>query len=302
MRTKNVAWVLEHTLASLSSQTMQDFELWIIDSGSTDRTLEIARRHEHEFIHIEPSEYFPGRVLNQAAARARGELLVLWNSDTVALREDALEKLVDAFDAPDVEAAYARQAPRPEAEHWVKRDYAASFPAEGAAAPWMSLSFPLAAVRASSWRVQKFYTDAWGSEDTQWGVAAEQRGARVVYVPEALVMHSHNYTLAQGWGRRFIEGEADAFIYPERELSWSRLGFRASIATLSDAKASALGGRFGELCRGIPRRFVDQLAYGRGARHGARRRRSGDRDASYGAAQVLKRHESVRSERDGAGQ
>ena len=36
------------------------------------------------------------------------------------------------------------------------------------------------------------------------------------YVPEAAVMHSHNYTLRELYGRCFIEGEADAFIYDAR--------------------------------------------------------------------------------------
>jgi glycosyltransferase involved in cell wall biosynthesis len=38
MRTKNSDWVVHQALAALFSQTYRDFELLVVDSGSTDRT------------------------------------------------------------------------------------------------------------------------------------------------------------------------------------------------------------------------------------------------------------------------
>ena len=213
MRSKNAEGVIAQALAALFSQDFTDFELLVVDSGSTDGTLDIVRQYPCRLLQIEPLAYYPGAVLNNAIEQTRAELVVFQNSDAVPLIPQALGRLLAAFDDPQVDAAFARQLPRPGADPWVQRDYAASFPPGGPAPPWVTLSLPLAAMRKSAWRLHPFYTDAWASEDTEWGHWASQNGRVIRYVPEALVMHSHNYTLRQLYGRRFVEGEADAFIY-----------------------------------------------------------------------------------------
>ena len=50
MRTKNSDWVVDRALAALYSQRHRDFDLLVVDSGSTDRTLEIVRRHPHRLV------------------------------------------------------------------------------------------------------------------------------------------------------------------------------------------------------------------------------------------------------------
>ncbi|NRB22159.1 glycosyltransferase [Shewanella sp.] len=216
MRSKNSAWVIANTLAALHSQDFQDYDLILVDSGSTDTTLDIARFYDCQLIHIEPGDYYPGKVLNQAIEQCQADILVFLNSDAVLLRDDSLSHLLDAFNAPDTVAAFGRQIPRPEAHQWVKRDYATSFPATGTPPSWITLSLPFAAMRRQYWLQHPFYEDAWGSEDTEWGHWAQTCGYKIAYVPQALLMHSHNYTLKQLYGRRFVEGEADAFIYHKK--------------------------------------------------------------------------------------
>ncbi|MDX1932665.1 MAG: glycosyltransferase family A protein, partial [Capsulimonadales bacterium] len=217
MRSKNSDWVIGQALAGLFAQNYTDFELLVVDSGSTDRTLEYVAAYPCRLERIKPENYYPGAVLNQAIEGTNTELIVFLNSDCVPLCAETLGRLVAAFDDPSVMAAFGRQVPRPEADGWVRRDYAQAFPETGDAPPWITFSLPIAAIRRSAWEKRKFYTDAWGSEDTEWGNwARQQPGWKVAYVPEAITMHSHNYTLRQLYGRRFIEGEADAFIYRDR--------------------------------------------------------------------------------------
>ncbi|MCA9174827.1 MAG: glycosyltransferase family 2 protein [Planctomycetales bacterium] len=292
MRCKNSDWVIGQTLAALFSQDFRDFELIVVDSGSQDGTLDLVRQYPCQLIEIEPTAYVPGAVLNMAAEQARGELLVFLNSDTVPLTADCLRRLLAAFDDAQVSAAFARQTPRPEAETWVRRDYVSSFPSRGEAPPWITLSLPLAAMRREVWARRPFYRDAWASEDTEWGQWARNEGLAIRYVPEAVAMHSHNYTLRQIYGRRFVEGEADAFIYGSDD-SWTAALGRAVASTVRDLGAALSRCDWRAAIAAPTRRLVYQWAYRRGRRHGWQRRQSGDLDLSAGQDVILKRHDAA---------
>lgn len=293
MRCKNSDWVIGQALSALYSQRFKDFELIVIDSGSTDHTLDLVRSYPHRLIQIQPEEYYPGPVLNRGSEAARSDIVILLNSDSVMLSEDTLGQLVAAFDDPEVGAALGRQVPRPEAHSWVRREYAESFPESGSPPPWITLSAPLAAMRKSVWERHPFYNAAWGSEDTEWGQWAQENGVTIRYVPEAVTMHSHNYTLKELKGRRFIEGEADAFIYGRKETltravaRWVTSSARDCVACLRDAD-------FRDIPKIPVRRAVYHAAYLQGHRHGSRRIATNDTDASVGQQAVLTRHHSTR--------
>lgn len=290
MRSKNSDWVIGQALAGLFSQDYRDFELVVVDSGSTDRTLDIIRQYPARLIQIESDSYYPGAVLNQAMEACHSELVVFQNSDSVPLFPRTLGRLVGAFHDPAVMAAFGRQVPRPDAEAWVRRDYSASFPETGPAAEWMTLSLPLAAMRKSAWREHPFYTEAWGSEDTEWGFWARNRGWKVAYVRDAAVMHSHNYTLRQLYGRRFIEGEADAFIYRGRQ-NWMRFLTRLAASCAHDLEVHFRHADWKGLARIPVRRCIDHWAYMRGHRWGEQRLSEGNRDVATGQRVVLERYE-----------
>jgi rhamnosyltransferase len=296
MRSKNSDWVIDQTLAALFSQDFREFELLVVDSGSTDRTLEIVRQYPCRLIEIAASAYYPGAVLNSAIEQTDCDLLVFVNSDAVALTQHTLSRIVGAFDDSQAQAAFARQLPRPEADTWVRRDYAVSFPASAPAPPWMTFSLPFAALRRSAWEKHRFYSDAWGSEDTEWGCWARKNGFPVLYVPDALVMHSHNYTLRQLYGRRFIEGEADAFIYRKTETLLSMIG-RFLRSAARDGVDCLFARDMVGLALAAPRRWVYHWAHYQGRRLGMNRMRKGNTDASVGQKIVLERHESIERKR-----
>ena len=207
------------------------------------------------------------------------------------LTPQTLGRVVSSFDDPGISAVFARQLPRPEADTWVRRDYEISFPGTGLAPDWMAFSLPLAAFRRPVWVKHRFYTDAWGSEDTEWGVWAKQNGYTVKYLPDALVMHSHNYTLRQLYGRRFIEGEADVFIY-NTKFSTIDIAVKFIKSSVNDLiyyikKRDYLG------IPEIPfRRAVYQWAYYKGNKLGWQRKASGNQDASIGQKTVLERYDA----------
>jgi len=290
MRAKNSDWVIGQALAGLFSQKFTDFELLVIDSGSTDNTLDIVAKYPCRLIEIEAGDYYPGNVLNMAIAEAKADIVVFQNSDSVPLGPHSLGELVAAFDNPEVMGAFARQIPRPEADTWVRCDYAISFPAHENAPDWITLSLPLAAMRREAWEQHPFYNDAWGSEDTEWGLWARNEGLIVKYVPTAITMHSHNYTLNQVYGRRFIEGEADAFIYKEKD-SLFKLIKRTLSSILRDGVRHVRALDWVGLMQTPARRMVYQWAYYKGHKLGETRIASGNTDTSLGQQAVLQRYD-----------
>lgn len=286
MRSKNSDWVIGRALSALFSQEFRDFELLVVDSGSTDTTLDIVKNYPCRLVQIPAGDYYPGKVLNDAIKQCSSELIVFINSDSVMLTPQSLGNLVEAFDKEDLAGAFGRQLPRPEAHNWVRRDYALSFPESGDAPAWITLSLPLAAIRRSVWERRPFYTDSWASEDTEWGNWARNAGLNVKYVPTATTMHSHNYTLKEIYGRRFVEGEADVFIHNKKVnvLSMTLMFLKV---LLQDWKFHLKLRDFLGCMQSVPRRLTYQWAYMKGNQLGWSRRLSNSSNTSIGQQIVL---------------
>ena len=103
----NEEHVLDHTLRNvLALDYPRDLvEIIIGSDGSTDGTVEIARRYEPEGVRVSAFRERRGKiaVINACAAQAKGDILVFSDANTL-LRPDAVSKLVRHFDAPTVGA------------------------------------------------------------------------------------------------------------------------------------------------------------------------------------------------------
>ena len=98
-----IAW----TIKSLSEQSYKNFELIIVDDGSTDRTPEICTRlSRQENVHYYRFEERAGKsaVLNHGLQHANGEFIVFVDSDTTFNR-DAIFELLQVFADPRVGGA-----------------------------------------------------------------------------------------------------------------------------------------------------------------------------------------------------
>lgn len=280
VRTMNNEEIITKTLKALFSQTYKDFELLVVDSGSKDKTLEKLAFYEHRLIKIKPEDYHPGIVLNKAIKQTKTKLIVFLNSDTVLLHKNCLEKLVSQLKDEKTSAVYARQVARPEAHPWVKRDYEAAFPKFGDSPAWMYYSLPFSGIKKQVWEKNPFYTQSWASEDTKMGYDLNKKNLLVKYLPQVLVMHSHNYSLKQIFNRRFVEGEADFFIFSSKFKLLHM--FKAYLSSMfHDFKYHLKSFEIKELLFCFVRRFVYQYAYYKGHKKGKERSASKEK-ATYG--------------------
>lgn len=85
--------LLKECLDSLKSQTFKDFEVVVIDNGSTDGTEELIEKHGYS-VRLIKNKINKGFVaVNQGIEHSSSEFVVLLNNDAVA-KENWLEELV----------------------------------------------------------------------------------------------------------------------------------------------------------------------------------------------------------------
>lgn len=99
-------------LESLTTQTDKDFEVIVVEDGSTTTCRDVVDMYEHDgrlkVCYYKKQNGGPGQARNYGAERAAGEYFVVLDSDCVlpegyisALREELNRKKCDAFGGPD---------------------------------------------------------------------------------------------------------------------------------------------------------------------------------------------------------
>ena len=105
---------LAEVLDAVARQEFADeVETLVIDSGSTDATLEIVRARPDVRLHEIPNaEFGHGRTRNLGARLARGRIVVFLTQDATPADRWWLRELVAPLDEAGVEAVVGRQVPR----------------------------------------------------------------------------------------------------------------------------------------------------------------------------------------------
>lgn len=227
MRAHNDMPIIAETLRRLYAQRTP-FVLVAFDNSSTDGTLEEIRKYTNQVHNVPAGSYVPGRVLNQAMAATDGEFVVFLNSDCAPHDQCMIERLLAGFDSERVAAVFGRQMPRPGCRALMMKDTEDTYGDGSRQSYWRHcFSMAVSAIRRSVWEEMPFKEDLQYSEDIDWTWRARQRGYEIRYVAEAMVLHSHNYTLRQFYKRHFGEGRAEAAIF--EWTPWERSFLRYSV-------------------------------------------------------------------------
>ncbi len=215
IRSYNEGWALRGTLEALRKQAFRDWELIVIDSGSTDGSVDLIRAAEpRHFIQIKPQEYHPPRVINLGMSLARANSVIFLNADATPLNAQWLAPLVQALHPRNVAAVFGRQVPRLGCRAVFAADYERCFGARRASAHWDHFfSMVSSGIRKDLWLRRGFNEAMQYSEDEEYTRWARAEGYRVLYVPESVAIHSHNYTPDQAARRSFGEGRAHAAMW-----------------------------------------------------------------------------------------
>ena len=197
LRTLDEAHYLPELLRAVRAQQCDaEIEWVLVDSGSTDATVDIAQGFGMEHIlTLRQEEFTFGRALNAAAERASGEILVALSAHACPAHEHWLAFLLRHFDSPQVGGVYGRQLPRRDAWLPVVIDYERCYGPESVvheSVAGVCFSNANAALRRCLWEGFPFDERLPACEDQAWARQVVGAGYRIVYDAQAAVCHSHN--------------------------------------------------------------------------------------------------------------
>lgn len=222
--TKNGGSLFEEVLRGIRGQRFEgNVELLIVDSGSTDNTVVLAKKYGARVLEIPPKEFNHGLTRNYGIENSSGEIIVLITQDAVPEGPLWLKSLVDTFYLDEkIAGVYARQIPRPDADALTKRNLNSwltggteyrvqeirsreEFKRLSPVERYFSCVFDnvCSALRRTAWKEFPFRKNDFG-EDIEWAKRVLLGKWKIAYQPKAAVVHSHSRSFAYEFKRTYM--------------------------------------------------------------------------------------------------
>ncbi len=246
---KHIAQLLE----GITRQSLKDVEIILVDSGSTDRTLEIAAKYPVKVVHIQPQDFTFGYSLNQGIAQSPGELIVIASAHVYPVYPDWLECLLAPFNDPQVALTYGKQRGNSVNKFSEQQIFQHWYPDQSQAHqlhPFCNNAN--AAIRRSLWESFNYDETLPGLEDLEWAHRIMAQGYAISYVAEAEVVHIHEETPRAVYNRYRREAMAFKHLFPQEHYHLWDLFHNLTSNIVSDtwhaAQQRKLASHFGEIC------------------------------------------------------
>lgn len=203
IRTYNEAKHFGNLLAALKKQTYQDYEVVIVDSGSTDGTLDIARSFSTRILEIRSKDFTFGYSLNVGCEAAKGAYLVFISAHVLPATDTWLAELVAPFEDPQVAMVYGRQKGDMGSKYSEQKDFWRLFSKQAfnSKVPLYYANNANSAIRRDLWKKEPFDEYLFGLEDIDWARKMFTRGFVIHYAPDAPVYHFHEESWSQVFNR-----------------------------------------------------------------------------------------------------
>ena len=222
IRTLNEETYLGELLAAIQSQDQGGFpvEIVIVDSGSTDQTLEIAGSFGARITTINKSDFTFGKSLNIGCDFAKGDVFVFVSGHCIPASNDWLTNLVAPLRSGDAGYSYGRQIGRDSTKYSERQLFDKYFPASSRLqTEEFFCNNANSAILKSVWEKYGFDEDVTGLEDMYLSKQYIGDKGVIAYVSEAPVFHIHNESWSQTKRRYEREALALQAIMPEVHVS-----------------------------------------------------------------------------------
>ena len=230
-------------LDSLQTQTLKPAQIIIIDSESTDETLEMAKRRNCKVITINRSDFDHGTTRNLAISEVSSEFAIFLTQDATPVDNCMIAELIKPMQANlNIAVCYGRQLPRPNAGPLESFARQFNYPAESILKTKNDIekcglksfccSNSCSAIRCSTFEeLGGFKNDVIVNEDMLFAAKAILQNHSVYYSATAKVYHSHPYSLLQQGVRRTFRRQEVCPWWPRhsRGLCWVSAGTCARV-------------------------------------------------------------------------
>jgi rhamnosyltransferase len=220
IRAYNESRHLGRLLDGISLQTCKDVEVILMDSGSTDATVQIAESRRARIVRIPPDEFTFGRSLNLGLQAASSELVIIASAHVFPVYPDWIETLLRPFEQQEVALVYGRQRGDDRSRFSERQVFRQWFPdadISDQASPFCNNAN--AAIRKSLWLQHPYDETLTGLEDLAWAKWAQSQGHRLAYAAHAEVVHIHQETPRRVYDRYRREAMAFKRIFPEAHFN-----------------------------------------------------------------------------------
>lgn len=189
----------------------------VVNSSSKDGTVELAKELGAETLVIPRNEFNHGTTREKARKFLNTDIVVMVTPDAYA-SSDLLEKLIEPIQKDRASLSYARQIPHTGADFFEAFARSFNYPeqsqirsldmCEKYGVYTFFCSNSCAAYSNKALDEVGGFTPVLTGEDTVVTAKLLRKGHKIAYVAEAVVKHSHTYTLLQEFKRNFDTGLA----------------------------------------------------------------------------------------------
>lgn len=241
-------------LAACDAQVCDDFskEIVLVDSGSTDRTLEIAAQHNVRVFHIKKADFTFGRSLNMGCEAATGDYLVFISAHCIPTHDRWLANLIAPLREGKADYVSGRQVGHDVTRYSEHQVFAQYFgPVDKMPRADVFCNNANAAISKSLWEKYRFDEAVTGLEDLVLAKEIVKDGGRLGYVADAPVYHIHEETLAQVRRRYYREALTLREIFPEVHFNFGDFLRYFFVGVLHDFSEALNERKFLEAAPGI---------------------------------------------------
>lgn len=199
-------------------------EILVIDSGSQDNTVEIARNYGVKVVVIPKTEFNHGATREKGRKILNTDIVVFQTQDAYPLDETMLQKLVIPIEQKKSEIAYGRQIPHDKAELFESFPRKFNYPSESNIRSLKDVdkygiytffnSHSWAAYLNSALDESGGIEIMLTNEDYFTTAKMLKAGFKIAYVSDSIIQHSHEYNLRDEFKRYFDTG------YVRAEYPW----------------------------------------------------------------------------------
>lgn len=196
IRTKNEEKDLERTLLILKKQRGDfNLEIIVVDSGSTDCTLDIAKRYSAIIVNILPEEFTWGKALNEGILHASCELVFIISAHCFLQNENTLQKGIHFMKDYNLDVVYGKQIGDPDKNVYECAELFFDYPDVDIEVPKTNkmhgISNACCLLKRYVWEKIPFDEKLQSSEDADWFLKVLERNYKLAYTNKIVLIHGH---------------------------------------------------------------------------------------------------------------